>query len=518
MVSLFGCESWGPRMAQVMSAPAALVVFFAVVAICGIRTYGRKLQQPPGPRGLPFFGNILDFDIGRPWLSYEKWAKRYGGLMYITLLGQEFIVISTEEIAHELLEKRSSIYSDRPYMLTNELFGLEFNTGLLPYGDEWRLHRRMFNVALGKGSSKQYADVQMQKSHQLLRALLAAPRDYLVHFNTFAAAIIMAITYGYDVVPENDPFVVRVTQFLREITLELTPEKAALLAAMPFLNYIPSWCPGGRYKLRARECRANARWVLDDPLKFVQDTMAAGTAKQSLVRNVLVKEIGKGSKFDREETVKAAAATVFLGGADTTSSTLLVFLLAMVLYPDAQRKAQEEIDRVIGCDRLPEFRDRSTLPYVEAIVFETLRWHPVTPLTLPHKTMADDTYNGLYIPKGIIVLMNAWAMTQNEKRYPDPRTFKPDRFLTPDGKLVDGITLPQFGFGRRICPGRHLASQSLWIVIVSMLATLRIGKAKDEMGLEIDVEPEFATGLSPRLKPFLCSIVPRSEQAEGLIC
>lgn len=84
------------------------------------------------------------------------------------------------------------------------------------------------------------------------------------------------------------------------------------------------------------------------------------------------------------------------------------FFLAMAMHPEAQKKAQEELDRVVGSDRLPEFEDRSSLPYLSALLKEVLRWHPVTPIGVPHRAVADDEYNSWYIPAGTIVTVNVW--------------------------------------------------------------------------------------------------------------
>ncbi|KAI6025694.1 cytochrome P450 [Pisolithus orientalis] len=457
------------------------------------RALRNGLPLPPGPRGLPFVGNVLDIDISTPWTTYEQWGKRYGGISYCTILGYEFIIINDEEIFHELMVKRSSIYSDRPYLLANELFGLDFNTGLLPYGDKWRLHRKMFNVAFSKQTSKKYQAVQMEKVHQFLVNLLSTPHDYPKHAATLSAAIIMAITYGYDVAPKDDPFVTNVAHLVELITNILTAERAMLLNAIPLLAYIPSWLPGGRIKKRAAESRALARTVLDDPVKYLRDfkhqtlniSQAAGTPTTSIVGDLFEMEIGKEFASSKDELIKGVAATVFLGELTQTSSALLIFLLAMVLNPEVQTEAQEEIDRVVGDARLPEFRDRENLPYVEAVLIETLRWHPINPLLpLPHMTTTADVFNGMHIPKGK-------AITRNEKRYPNPTAFNPRRHLTASGTLAEGTNYPLFGYGRRICPGRHIGDQSFWAAAVSILATLRIGKARNEACHEVDFTPEF---------------------------
>ncbi|KAJ7259505.1 cytochrome P450 [Mycena haematopus] len=191
--------------------------------------------------------------------------------------------------------------------------------------------------------------------------------------------------------------------------------------------------------------------------------------------------------------------------------------LAMAIYPDTQKKAQIEIDTVVGTHRLPEFEDRLSLPFVEALYREVMRWKPVTPLGVAHTSTADDIYSGYFIPKGATVISNIWAMTHDESIYPEPERFNPDRFFTADGKLNDDDTVLTFGFGRRICPGRHNADDTVWATIVSVLSTFNIAKAKDATGKEVDIDPYYSDGLISHPQSFACSIIPRSETAKNLV-
>lgn len=481
----------------------------------------RGLPLPPGPKGLPIFGNALDLDVAAPWLSYTEWAKKYGDLIYLTILGQEFLVINSEELAHTILHQRSEIYSDRPYISTSALFGMDFTTGLLPYGDLLRQHRKMYHVGFSKEASREYQPMQLSKAHQFVESLIDSPTQFPMHLKTLSAGIIMAVTYGYDPAPAKDPYVVKVERFIGIFSKALSPERAALLGMFPLLQYLPSWFPGGAYKRQAGECRGLAHDILNEPIEYVQAEMASGTTRQSLVKDLLGRYATKDDTVtvEDEEIIKAVAATVFLGGAETTDSSLHMFLLAMVLHPEVQIKAQEEIDRVVGDSRLPDFSDREKLPYVEAVFRETFRWRPTVPLTLPHATSASDVYDGYYISKGVNVVVNVWAITHDETRFPDPMSYKPERHLSATGELLEDVVSPYFGFGRRKCPGIYIADQSIWVSIVSCLATLRIGKRKDATGCEIDVKAEFTAGLalSVRPKPFECSIEPRSANAERLI-
>jgi len=162
----------------------------------------------------------------------------------------------------------------------------------------------------------------------------------------------------------------------------------------------------------------------------------------------------------------------------------------MVLNPDVQRKAQEEIDRVVGTHRLPGYEDRPFLPYIEALYREVMRWRPPFPLSIPHATIKDDIYKGYFIPKGAAIFANIWAMTHNPAIYPDPDVFNPERFIT-QGRLNNDDQVSAFGFGRRGCVGRHMGSATVWMMIVSVLASFDIAKAKDVEGNEAEVNDEY---------------------------
>lgn len=163
----------------------------------------------------------------------------------------------------------------------------------------------------------------------------------------------MSITYGYELSSNDDPFVISIGHLAELMINALTSERATLLDTIPLLKYIPPWLPGGEFKKQAEECRAVARVVLGDPVKYAQVRMVAGTATTSFVNDSFEMETGKDLTVSKGKAVRAVAATVFLAGAETTSSTLLIFLLAMMLHPETQVGAQEEIDRVVGDTRLP---------------------------------------------------------------------------------------------------------------------------------------------------------------------
>lgn len=197
--------------------------------------------------------------------------------------------------------------------------------------------------------------------------------------------------------------------------------------------------------------------------------------------------------------INGSAAAIFIAGSNTTFTTVVVGILNLLINPHVFDKVRTELDRVVGTDRLPTLKDRDNpeLRYMEWFVEEIIRWRPLSPIGIPHKSIRDDVYNGMFIPKGTNVYYNAWAMSRDEDVYKDPDVFNPDRFLSKkEGGNGEPFLQGPFGFGRRICVGRHLAQASVWIVLATLISTVDIKKVVGPDGKEIDPIIKFSTGLS----------------------
>jgi len=206
---------------------------------------------------------------------------------------------------------------------------------------------------------------------------------------------------------------------------------------------------------------------------------------------------------------------------DTTAATIEAAILYMILHPEAAKKAQAELDAVIGKNRLPVLGDRPDLPYVTAFLMEVMRCFPVVAFGVPHLLNETDYYKGYVLPKGSLVVPNTWAMLHDSRVYADPGSFTPERFLATEGHVpeTDPSEVGVFGFGRRRCPGLHLAELSTWIGVASILAAFDISPALDGAGKPVDVRYALSgsTKLTTRPSPFPCSIKARSELAASLI-
>jgi len=180
------------------------------------------------------------------------------------------------------------------------------------------------------------------------------------------------------------------------------------------------------------------------------------------------------------------------------------WVLAMMAHPEFQKRAQDQLDNVVGRSRTPTFADAPNLPYIQALVKESLRWRPVVPLGLPHATTADDWYEGMFIPKGTLCIANLWQCHHDPAAYgDDAASFNPERFLDEQGELISGPAETRddghctYGLGRRACVGKHAANDTLFISMAMVLWAARLEPSQDENGEEVplDTETPYDTGM-----------------------
>ncbi|OCB88740.1 cytochrome P450 [Sanghuangporus baumii] len=472
-------------------------------------------RLPPGPKPKPLIGNLRDLPpSGQPaWLHWTKHKDLYGPISSVTVFGTTLVILNDRNIAAELLDKRSVIYSSRPKLVFGgELVGWEHALPFSTYSERFRAFRKFLRAEIGtKSSIMRFTSLQDVEVRRFLLRLLEKPEGFLQHIRTMAGAIILKISYGYTIEPrDKDPLVDLADQALDTLS-HCTIAGAWIVDTLPFLKYIPSWVPGMTFKHTAAKWRKVLMDHVDKPVEFVKRQMAAGINAPSYTSSLLAKG---DHDPEHEFIVKWSAQSLYGGGADTTVNVLQCLFLAMMVYPEVLRKAQAEIDSAVGNDRLPDFNDRQNLPYIEAILKELLRWHPIGPLGFAHVTTEDDVYDGYFIPKGALVIANIWWYTHDPDTYHDPMAFKPERFLGEEPELNPANL--SFGFGRRICPGRELADASLYLTVSRILATFNIGKPV-ENGKIVEPVVDFTPGAISHPVGFKVRIKARSGKAEALI-
>ncbi|KAK4495602.1 hypothetical protein PRZ48_012870 [Zasmidium cellare] len=497
-------------------------VLLVIVFVLRTRVKRRSVfPLPPGPPGEPILGHLRVVPTDNPEYAYAKWSEEYNSdVIYVNILGQPVVVLNSVQAAVDLLDKRGSNYCDRPRFVLFEVMGWRATLTFLRWGPRFKLHRRVLQRAFSPTSCIAYRDLQEREAKTLLRGILANPQNWELILRRFATAVVLGIGFGVDVKAENDPYIQIATDASYALGHGGAPAGTPV-DFFPILKHIPNFIARSRSLKFARDWEWSIRAIHDVPFAAVQKDISKGCAQPSFLNTLLLQQAtGKdedANAFNLED-IKGAAGAVFAAGQDTTWSTLVVFILNMVLHPEIQRKAQRLLDETVGTDRLPTLEDRKRIPYIEHIVQETLRWGPVSPIGVPHRSLEDDVYKEMLIPKGSFVYANARAMTHDCSTYSDPDAFNPDRYVPQsEGGAGEPFPVGQFGFGRRVCVGRHLAEASVWIVVATMLATMDIEKAVDGEGKEIIPEVELTNGLTSHPKSFKCHIVPRNDQARYLI-
>ncbi|KAG8738229.1 hypothetical protein FRC10_007133 [Ceratobasidium sp. 414] len=520
------------------------------------------------------------------YLGFAKLAKEIGSdIITLKFFGTTIIVLNTAQPAFDLFEKRSAIYSNRvcpPALGESSLMNWGNFVSFVGYTDLWKKYRRMMHIWLNKQAVPAFHSSQQHQARVLLQRLLENAKTLgtseelgLQFYRTIAATLLQSV-YGYDLQRLDDPFVLGAKEAIGHIAKAASPSKDNiefipdfLVNVAPALARVPSWLPGTGWKSTLQEWGRHKDIIVEGTFGWTKAHMAAGGHETSVVASLLenvnswgqdetaIQEVAFGIYAVRPTALNTHA--LYTGGTDTvrdlyshsttryliinekTVNTLIVFVLAMLLFPDAQAKAQQEIDTVIGTSRLPTIDDQACLPYVGRLIQEVLRWQPVTPtasnrapnqryhmyapritsiadtcfpaarLSLVtfgkqieaylHSTPADRTYSRIR------------AMTRDERVYKDPETFNPDRFLDPSVPAAPG-----FGWGRRICPGVHYANSSLFVTIASILATFDITLRTDELGHKIVPTTESAQNtVAYHPKPFKCKFTPRSDLHAELI-
>ncbi|KAF9642748.1 cytochrome P450 [Thelephora ganbajun] len=468
----------------------ALIGFLAGIAFVLVFLRRKELAPlPPGPKPLPLLGNILQLKEKYMWKLAVDWYKEYGKLVYANAAGIPMIFINDFQANEDLINMRGDKYADKPKMvMLNELCGGKYILAFIGTDDAERVlrQRRIMKKALGPGAIPSYELSMETSTRQLLLDLTSKKTTIEGALLMYTSSVTLSILYGHQVVSSDDELV-KITGEAAEVLSNKIAAGTKVWAVdiLPFLRHIPAWFPGAAFKRLAAEWKAVLERSVNVPYERSVEEIRQGRAVASAVLISLGEDPKPSPEYDLD--LRWSLNAMYLGSIDSSIAGLENFILAMVKYPEVLKKAQEEIDSAVGRSRLPTFSDRSSLPYVEAMLTETLRWGCPVPLNFPHLSV-EDVYEGYRIPKGSYVLGNLWVMSRDERLYPDPEVFRPERFLghpyTEDKAFNPWNYI--FGTGKRKCPGVHLIQSSLWLVIARVVAALDI-KPKVVNGVPIEV-------------------------------
>ncbi|KAJ7940739.1 cytochrome P450 [Mycena leptocephala] len=501
-----------------MSSPTILVSIGSLIVACIVFYLTRRSPPyPPGPPSWPIFGVALNHPKTEFWKTYADWGRKYGaeGLLSFHILGRRLIILNSAADAFNLLSKRSSIYSDRPFAPMSGLMRREKSIFCISYNDRLKAYRKLMHQSFNPTASQMFWEVEEKEAAILVDSIITSPQNLVEHLRRNAAAVIMKIAYGYPVARNDDHFVALAEEGIRIANKSSAPGKW-LVDSFPFLRFLPEWFPGAGFKTQAREWGQALYEQSLEPHAWVKEQIRAGTAVPSFTSTLLQPSDSHSVDAEEEDRILWTSGALYFAGADTSVSVVKSYFFAMMMHPMVQRQAQDEVDRFFESEhRLPTLHDQAAFPYVGSILKEVLRWAPASPFGLFHCTAKSDVYKGFFIPAKTGIMANIWGIMHDDAVYSNPFSFDPTRFLG-DNPQPDPRDFA-FGFGRRICPGQHLAENSIWIQMVLSLLTMTISKAVDADGNIIEPEIAFTSGVVSHVKPFKYQITPRPTAAVSLV-
>lgn len=499
-----------PRMDDFTKYFVTLAVTSAAVGVVGIcisrRNNDRTSALPLGPTSLRSMRDLFCFKE-YPWLTYTRWAREYGSIYSYNVFGMWRVVVLNDIDAYSSVLGASQIATRPRFIVAGELMDFNRMTALLPQGPVLRMHRRLAHMVLNPEAVRNFSTVQEDAIQRCIVAIRKRP-DAFTELRFGPLRSIVEMVYGLKLQTPDDPFVKEADIVITELGQALLPGYY-LADTIPILKHVPVWFIGASFKRHALQVRKKLGAMLDYPYNFSKQLMDLGNSPKSFVSDAL-KRISNGELIGcTEETISDVAGTMYGAAVDTTFSVLLTIILGACLHSAKQACAHEEIDRVVGRERLPRLADSDSLPYVRAMIKEAMRLYPIGPLGLSRVANDDSVINGVFIPKGSIVIPNVWAISREPGGcgFP-PEEFHPERFLSlsppPDPSTYS------FGAGKRNCIGKTVAENFIFAIVPALLATYEIKPPLSSSGQELPVQVEWQN--SALLYPkFDCQFVVRNE-------
>ncbi|KAK7279754.1 hypothetical protein RJT34_24811 [Clitoria ternatea] len=470
-----------------------------------LNRHGRK-NQPPGPTGLPIIGNLHQLGP-QPHCTLSTMAQTYGPIMSLRLGSVTVAVASSPATAQEIFQKNDQAFADRPIP---ESVAAQPNVAdtlaWAPANPRWRNRRRICSTQI---FTTQRLDLLQHLRHRKVQELAEhlqkqASKKSVVEIGELAFATMLNLVsntvFSEDLV---DPEFQSAGEF-KELVWRIM-EDAGRVNLSDYFPVLKRFDLQG-VKRHVAVSYARLHEIFDGMIRKRLRDRESSPARNGDFLDVLLDHCQQGEAADfTVDNIKPLILDLFIAGSDTSGSTTEWAMAELLKNPEIMQKARKELIQVIGTSNEVKESDIPRLPFIQAIVKETLRLHPPVPLLLPYVAGHDVKVSGYTIHKGNQVLINQWSIGRNPQFWDDPLLFQPERFLGSniDFKGRDFEYLP-FGSGRRICPGLPLANRMITLMVATFVHSFEWELPQGVTPQTLDMSEQYGITLK-KLSP-LCAI------------
>ncbi|XP_057527276.1 cytochrome P450 71A1-like [Amaranthus tricolor] len=490
-----------------------LIAIFSIIFFLILSNKQRKNKQyrfPPGPKKLPFIGNLHQFDPSKPaHVFFSKLAKIYGPIMSLQLGQRTMVMIQSPRIAKSFLLAQDNNYYNRFLPVSARMFSYNgLGVFFSPYNENYIEMKKMFVVHLLNSKVVQsFASIRREEVSRIIHKISdLSYNSEIVNLSdlatNFTNSNISRVAFGKRYENEDGT---------RSNFHGLLSEAQALFAGFFFADHFPSL--GWVDKITGQYSRLEKTFKKMDEFyeKVIEDHLNKPKSHQEDIIDILLRLKNEGSfAFELTmEHIKATLMDLFIGGTDTTAAMIVWVITELMRNPSAMEKVQKEIRSVSQNKSYIEEDELVNLQYFKAVLKETFRMHPPLPLLIPRESIKRSTIDGYDILPKTTISINLWALGRNPESWTDPNLFIPERFLGSSQNFLglDFDMIP-FGAGKRICPGINFGVVNLELVLANLL---HFFNWKLPMGLnKEDIDTDVQLGITMHKKNPLCLIANKS--------
>ncbi|GMJ07287.1 TRANSPARENT TESTA 7, CYTOCHROME P450 75B1 [Hibiscus trionum] len=509
-----------------MEAPSYLLLSITLLASLAflsgvfIRRRCKQLKFPPGPKPWPIIGNF-NLIGSLPHQSLHKLSRRYGPLMQLNFGSYPVLIASSAEMAKEFLKTHDQIFASRPPTASGKYINYNRSDVLwAPFGPHWRQGRKIYLNELFSSKrleSLEYIRVEEMRAFvSRLYGLSGQPVVLVEQLTRLNLSNISRMVLGNKYFEMSSDNQIESNSMLSlEELLEILNEWFFLTGVFNIGDWIPwlDFLDLQGYVKRMKALRKKLDRFHDqvfDQHERRKKELSKDFVPQDMVDILL--QLADDPDLDvklTRDALRGLTLDLIVGGTDSTAVTVEWAISELIKQPQLLTKATEELDRVVGRERWVEEKDIPQLPYLDTIMKETMRKHPVAPLLVPHMAMKDCNVAGYDIGKGTRVFINTWSIGRDPFLWEQPEEFRPERF---SGRNIDvkgrSFEVLPFGAGRRMCPGYNLGVKMIPLSIANLLQAFN-WKLPENTKVE-DLSMEEAPGITtPRKFPLVAVLEPR---------